>query len=109
MGLTGLLPTGIAPWLTPSPAAAQERAYEWGWGMHPSMGGVWGAWGVLMMAMMLVFWAVVIVGVVLGIRWLMSQGRETRQADTALDILRQRYARGEINREEFETKKRDLT
>ena len=108
MEFTRVLPTEIAPWLTPPPAAAQERAYEWGWGMHPSMWSVWGAWGVVMMAMMLVFWTVVIVGFVLGIRWLMSQGRETRPADTALDILRQRYARGEINKEEFETKKRDL-
>jgi putative membrane protein len=35
-------------------------------------------------------------------------GKEAR-SDPALDILRQRYARGEINKEEFETKKRDLS
>jgi len=29
--------------------------------------------------------------------------------DTALDILRQRYARGEINKDESEAKKRDLS
>ena len=58
--------------------------------------------------MMLVFWGVVIVGLVLGIRWLASQGKEPRSTDTALDILRQRYARGELNKEEFEAKKRDL-
>jgi putative membrane protein len=28
--------------------------------------------------------------------------------DTALEILRERYARGEINRDEFEARKRDL-
>jgi putative membrane protein len=82
-------------------AQAQERAYEWGRGMHP-MWGVWGAWGVAMAVMMLLFWGVVIVGIVLGIRWLVSQGREP-QRDTAMDILRQRYARGEITREEFDS------
>ena len=74
--------------------------------MHP-MWGLWGIWGIAMMLMMLVFWGVVIAGIVLGIRWLVSQGRGTHP-DTALDILRQRYARGEINKEEFEAKKRDL-
>lgn len=98
----------VIPWLGPSVAAAQERPSEWGWGMHP-MWGMWGAWGIGMMLMMFVFWAVVIVGIVLAIRWLVSQGREPRSADTALDILRQRYARGDISREEFEAKKRDLT
>ena len=76
--------------------------------MHP-MWGVWGIWGIGTMLMMLVFWGAVIVGVVLGIRWLVSQGKEPRPADSALDILRQRYARGDINKEEFETRKRDLS
>ena len=84
-------------------AQAQERAYEWGWGMHP----MWGVWGIAMMVMMLLFWGVVIVGIVLGIRWLMGQGRQSQQ-DGAMDILRQRYARGEITKEEFEARKRDL-
>jgi putative membrane protein len=59
------------------------------------------------MFFMLLFWALVIVGVVLGIRWLISQGKESR-SDSALEILRQRYARGEINKEEFEARKKDL-
>jgi hypothetical protein len=42
--------------------------------MHP-MWGMWGVWGIGMMLMMLVFWGVIIVGLVLGIRWLMTQGR----------------------------------
>ncbi len=82
----------------------QERAWEWTW--HPMWG--WGIWGIGMMLLsMLLFWAMVIVGVVLGFRWLFLQGKGGR-ADAALDILRQRYARGEINKEEFEAKKRDL-
>ena len=90
---------------TPGVASAQERMY--GWGMHP-MWGVWGLWGIGIMLVMLVFWGLVIVGIVLGIRWLVSQGREPR-TDSALEILRQRYARGEINKDEFEAKKRDLS
>jgi putative membrane protein len=98
---------GIIVWLWPVMASAQERPFQQGWGMHP-MWGVWGVWGIGMMLMMLIFWGVVIVGIVLGIRWLASQGKEPHSTDAALDILRQRYARGEINKEEFEAKKRDL-
>jgi putative membrane protein len=91
---------------TPLAAWAQERARDGGWGMHP-MPWMWGAWGLGMMVMMLVFWGVVIIGVVLGIRWLAGQGQRSRSGG-ALDILRERYARGEINRDEFEAKQRDL-
>ena len=86
---------------TPMMAWAQQRPYDWG--MHY----MWGTWGIGMMLMMLVFWGLVIVGLVLGIRWLISQGKEPR-SDSALDTLRQRYARGEIDKEQFEAMKRDL-
>jgi putative membrane protein len=69
---------------------------------------MWGVWGAGMMLMMFVFWGVVIVGIVLGIRWLVSQGRPS-SSDTALEILRQRYARGEIDKQEFDAKKPDLS
>jgi putative membrane protein len=84
---------------------AQQRPYEDWWG-HP-MWGIWGPWGIGMMLMMLLFWGLIVVGLVLGIRWLISQGREPR-ADSALDILKRRYARGEIDKDEYEAKKRDL-
>ncbi|HET7873971.1 MAG TPA: SHOCT domain-containing protein [Methylomirabilota bacterium] len=85
----------------------QERVWEWGWGMHP-MWGAWGVWGLGMMLMMLVFWGVVIAGVIIAIRWFLRQTGQ-QHADTALQILRQRYARGEIDKDEFESRKRDLT
>jgi putative membrane protein len=61
-----------------------------------------------MMLMMILFWGLLIVAVVTGIRWLSRDGQE-RSSDSALEILRQRYARGEINKEEFEANKRDLS
>ena len=102
LALAGLV--GVAG--APRSAWAQERGADWGWGMHP-MSWMWGAWGLGMMLMMLVFWGLVIAGIVLAIRWLAGQGERSR-TDRALDILRERYARGEINKDEFEAKRRDL-
>lgn len=91
-------------WLVPEAALAQERFYEWRWHMHPMW---WGMWGIGMMVLFLLFWVLVIVGLLVGIRWLIGQARGGRH-DSAHEILRERYARGEINKEEFEAKKRDL-
>jgi putative membrane protein len=74
--------------------------------MHPMMF-MWGAGGLVMMLMMLVLWGLVIAGLVVGLRWLIGQGRPTGR-DEALEILRQRYARGDIDEQEFEARKRDL-
>ena len=59
---------------------------------------------------MLLFWGLLIVGVVLLVRWLAAGRRseEPPQNASALDILAQRYARGEIDRAEYEQKRRDL-
>ncbi|MBI1736539.1 MAG: SHOCT domain-containing protein [Candidatus Rokubacteria bacterium] len=74
---------------------------------------MWGAGGIVMMLGMLLFWAAVIAALVVGVRWLVREGRDAREPrqpapDSALQILRERYARGDISREEFEQRKRDL-
>src|SRR3989441_12314747 len=51
--------------------------------------------------------AMVIAGLVVGIRWLVTQGRASG-TDSAMQILRERYARGDISREGFEAKRRGL-
>ena len=81
-----------------------QGPYEWGWRMHPLWG--WG-WGIGMMAMMLLFWGLMIFAGVAGIRWLIGQSKAPRR-DSAMEILRERFARGEIDKDEFETKKREL-
>jgi putative membrane protein len=89
------------------PAWAQDGGWDGWW----SMCGNWGMWGIGMMVGMLAFWGLVIAGVVVGIRWLVTQGTSRGGAapsDGALEILRNRYARGEINKEEFDAKTRDL-
>ena len=81
-----------------------QAPYELGWRMHPMWG--WG-WGVGMMLMMLLFWGVIIIAGVLGIRWFLSQTKQSR-VDSAIEILRERFARGEIEKDEFEAKKTAL-
>lgn len=76
------------------------------WGMFD-----WG-FGAFGMLFMLVLWALVIAGIVVLVKWLVDQARPGGSApaggESALDILKTRYARGEIDKDEFEAKKRDL-
>lgn len=79
---------------------------EWTWSVRP-VWWMWGAGGLVMLLTMLVVWGLVIAGLVVAVRWLFRQGPPTPRG-AALEILRERYARGEIDREEFEQKRRDL-
>ena len=82
-----------------------QAPYDWGLRMHPMWS--WG-WGFGMMGMMLLFWAVVIFAGVTGIRWFIGQTKQPR-SDSAMAILRERFARGEIEKDEFEAKKKELS
>lgn len=70
-------------------------------------GGSWFGGG---MFMMIIFWVVVIVGGVALFRAFTRRSQNDRDMpmNTALEILKQRYAKGEISREEFERMKQDL-
>lgn len=69
--------------------------------------GGWG-WGGGMGLGMVLFWAALIAVIVFAVRFL-GNDAATRGGDkTPLQILKERYARGEIGKEEFEQKRRDL-
>jgi putative membrane protein len=95
--------------LTASGSAwGQWRGDEWG--MGPWMMG-WGIVGWIVPIMMAIFWAVIIIAVIVLIRWAVKSGtigHGIPKDESALDILQKRYARGEISREEFERMKKDI-
>ena len=57
------------------------------------------------------FWIVLIVVLVIAIGWSRSNRRRTDRGsnDSALAILKERYAKGEIGKAEFEEKRRELS
>ncbi len=66
---------------------------EYGWGM----GFGW--------VLMIIFWVLVIMGVVFLIRIISGSAKKE---ETALDILKKRYAKGDITREEYDRMRDDL-
>lgn len=68
-----------------------------GW-YHDGAG--WGGWLVMTIAM-IAFWALVVVAVVVLFRGSKSSGQEASPRQDPMDILDQRFARGEIDEDEY--------
>ncbi len=64
-----------------------------------------GGWWIVMVVMMVLFWGAIIAVVVWGIRQFTGDRRRDR---SALDIAKERLARGEITKEEFDRIRGDL-
>lgn len=85
--------------------------FDWGYGygFHP----VWSLFGGIFAV---IVWIVIIVLIIRVLRAIFVHGqkrdwghwKEVIKGNSAMEILKERYAKGEIEREEFETKKKDL-
>lgn len=73
-----------------------------GWGIGNMMGGFGG--GIIMIA----FWFLFLVLIIWVVREMSGKNSNLLSSSRALDILKERYVKGEINKEEFESKKKDI-
>lgn len=96
--------------LISSPVLAQQTQEGVRYG-HYMWNGGWHGWffGPIMM---ILFIAVTVVVIVLLVRWLGGSGNGAAHfsppGKTPIDILKERFARGEIDKEEFEERRRTL-
>jgi putative membrane protein len=61
----------------------------------------------------MLFWLAILIAIVAGVVWFIRQGTlggsgSASHRDQAIEVLRERYARGEISKEEFDRMRQDL-
>lgn len=74
------------------------------WDGFGGMGWGWIGFGIVHM---LLFWVVLILAIVALLKWLAGSSGSA-SGGRALEILKERYAKGELTREQFEQMKREL-
>lgn len=75
---------------------------HYGYMVHDGFGGIF----------MIFWWILIVGGIVILIKCLTAHAPRERphnNSNTALDLVKSRYAKGEIDKKEFEEKKKDLS
>ncbi len=84
------------------------HGYYWGLRGVPNVGGMHYAYSPLGFWMMISLMVLVVVAIVLLIIGMRKRQTSYQENTEALDIIKRRYAKGELSLEEFKTMKKDL-
>lgn len=83
--------------------------------MWPNMmGGFFGGFGIIWMILTFLFFLAIIIGIILLIVWAVRRSSYTQKPHTVaenkpLEILKERYAKGEITKNEYESMKKEVS
>lgn len=86
----------------------------WGYGPNYGMMSGYGGYGYGYGAVHMIIWAVILIAIIAGVVWLVrsiaTPGAHhlSPKRSAGLEVLEERYARGEINRDEYLLKKKDI-
>jgi len=84
------------------------------WGWPNMMGGLFGGLGIIWMILVFLFVIAIIAGIIILIIWAVKRSGATHEPyqkseSIALEKLKERYAKGEITKEEYENIKKDIS
>jgi putative membrane protein len=74
---------------------------------YDHMGSMMNGWG-SMMGEFMILWLVILAAIIAGVVWFLRSQPLGQRRSPGLETLEQRYARGEISREEYLQKKQDI-
>ena len=101
IGFMPMMQVMMGGWSSPS-GLNQENNSIMNFGFSPFGGFGW--------IFMILWWVLIIAGIVALIKWLTNQSRGNHDHEKSpLEILKERYAKGEIDKKEFEERKKDLS
>lgn len=98
---------GPIAWMTVAAAEAQGVRGE-GYHDHMWAGGHSAGHGFLWLGLAIIFWIAVVVLAGVALRWLIGSGVLGVERNDAMRILKERFARGEIDAEEFSQRRKAL-
>lgn len=73
----------------------------WGWGYN-------GGYDIFVFVFMVLFMALIAIGIIAVVRRLNHRTNGMQSTESPLDTLKRRYANGEIDKKEFDEKRKDL-
>lgn len=108
---SAVLPAGSGGWMPMMNMMTGSWSSPFGFNSTQTMMnfGTFGAFGLFGLLFMILWWVLIIAAILALIKWLARQFKGGNLSGmSAMDILKERYARGEINKQEFEEKKREI-